>query len=84
MDIVMIVAWVVLGAIAGFVPHQRVQWNVIQGVAAGIVGAVLGGWLHGNSVPADAAYFIVGSLGASLAGAIVVLTAYGYTASVRS
>ncbi len=80
----MIAAWVAIGAIAGFIPHQRVQWNVLQGVAGGVVGAVAGGWLHGNSFADGSAYFIVGSLAASLAGAVVALIIYGYTAVLRS
>ena len=84
MNMVMICVWVVIGAIAGFLPHQRVQWNMLHGLAAGVFGAVLGGWLHTNAVAGDAHYFIVGSIGSSIAAAVVVLTGYGFTASLRS
>lgn len=44
-----IIAWIVVGAIAGFIASRVVPgdegYGVIGGLIAGIVGAVVGGWL---------------------------------------
>lgn len=44
-----IIAWIVVGAIAGFIASRVVPgdegYGVIGGLVAGIVGAVVGGWL---------------------------------------
>jgi uncharacterized membrane protein YeaQ/YmgE (transglycosylase-associated protein family) len=44
-----IIAWIVVGAIAGFIASRVVPgdegYGVIGGLVAGIVGALVGGWL---------------------------------------
>jgi uncharacterized membrane protein YeaQ/YmgE (transglycosylase-associated protein family) len=46
-----IIAWIVVGAIAGWVASKVVPgdegYGVLGGLIAGIVGAVVGGWLFG-------------------------------------
>ena len=48
-----IIAWLVVGAIAGFIASRLVPgdegYGVIGGLVAGIVGAMLGGFLFGPS-----------------------------------
>ena len=45
-----IIAWIVLGAIAGFITNMIMggREGVIGTVVLGIVGAVVGGWLAGT------------------------------------
>ena len=46
-----IIAWIVVGAIAGWVASKVVPgdegYGVLGGLVAGIVGALVGGWLFG-------------------------------------
>lgn len=46
-----IIAWIVVGAIAGWIASKVVPgdegYGVIGGLIAGIVGAIVGGWLFG-------------------------------------
>jgi uncharacterized membrane protein YeaQ/YmgE (transglycosylase-associated protein family) len=46
-----IIAWIVVGAIAGWIASKVVPgdegYGVLGGLIAGIVGAVVGGWLFG-------------------------------------
>ncbi len=46
-----IIAWIVVGAIAGYIASRVVPgdegYGVLGGLIAGIVGAVVGGWLFG-------------------------------------
>lgn len=47
-----IIAWIVLGAIAGYIAGMLVKgderWGVIGHIVLGIVGAFVGGWLAAN------------------------------------
>jgi uncharacterized membrane protein YeaQ/YmgE (transglycosylase-associated protein family) len=79
----MVLGWIALGAITGLVPLRRVQWSVSSGVIAGAVGGVLGGWIYTRSMNANAMYFNLGSVGAAIAGAIVMLIVYAYTAKFQ-
>ena len=46
-----IIAWIVVGAIAGYIASRVVPgdegYGIMGGLIAGIVGAVVGGWLFG-------------------------------------
>ncbi len=73
-----IIAWIVVGAIAGWVASKVVPgdegYGVLGGLIAGIVGALLGGWL-GRAIgwygPNEAAGFVM-----ALIGALILLGLY--------
>ena len=74
-----IIAWIVLGLIAGFIGSKLVNKTgdgLILDLVLGIVGAVVGGWLfrlvgHSGVTGLDIYSFIV-----AIIGAVVVLLVY--------
>ncbi|HUF06913.1 MAG TPA: GlsB/YeaQ/YmgE family stress response membrane protein [Candidatus Binatia bacterium] len=73
-----IIAWLVVGAIAGFVASKVVPgdegYGVLGGLIAGIVGAILGGFLFGLLTGEDWLQGItIGSIVAAIVGAIIVV-----------
>jgi uncharacterized membrane protein YeaQ/YmgE (transglycosylase-associated protein family) len=87
-DFMSIIAWLIVGAIAGFVASRLVPgdegYGVIGGLIAGIVGALLGGWLAG--VILNESYmdeFTIGSIVAAIVGAIIVVFLWNMVARRR-
>jgi uncharacterized membrane protein YeaQ/YmgE (transglycosylase-associated protein family) len=71
-----ILAWIVLGAIAGFIANMIYGGNegVIGTILLGIVGAVVGGFLAGTVLKvADVTGINIESIVVSVIGAIIVL-----------
>ncbi len=73
-----IIAWLVVGAIAGFIASKVVPgdegYGVLGGLIAGIVGAMLGGFLFGLLTGEEWLQGItIGSIVAAIVGAIVVV-----------
>jgi uncharacterized membrane protein YeaQ/YmgE (transglycosylase-associated protein family) len=74
-----IIAWIVLGAIAGFVANMLMgnREGVIMTVILGIVGAVVGGWLAGTVLGvADVTGINVESIVVSIIGAVIVVAVF--------
>lgn len=74
-----ILAWVVLGLIAGFIASKIVNkegQGVIMDIVLGVVGAVVGGWLFGLLGSAGVTGLNLYSLAVAVIGAIVVLVLY--------
>jgi uncharacterized membrane protein YeaQ/YmgE (transglycosylase-associated protein family) len=74
-----IVAWVVLGLIAGFIGSKLVNKTgegLILDIALGVVGAVVGGWLFGMVGMSGVTGLNVYSLIVAVVGAVVLLLAY--------
>lgn len=74
-----IVAWVVLGAIAGYVTNMIMggREGVIGTVILGIVGAVVGGYLAGTVLKvADVTGINIESIVVSIIGAVIVVAVY--------
>jgi uncharacterized membrane protein YeaQ/YmgE (transglycosylase-associated protein family) len=76
-----IIAWIVVGAIAGWVASKVVPgdegYGVLGGLIAGIVGAILGGFLFGQLTGEDWLQGItIGTLVAAIVGAIIVVFAW--------
>lgn len=78
-----IIAWVILGAVAGWIASKIVgtddQQGWIMNIVLGIIGAVVGGflleWLNGGDF--DFAFFDIGTWIAAIVGGIIV--SYGYS-----
>ena len=73
-----IIAWLVVGAIAGFIASKVVPgdegYGVLGGLVAGIVGAMLGGFLFGLLTGEDFTTGInIATIVAAIVGAIVVV-----------
>jgi uncharacterized membrane protein YeaQ/YmgE (transglycosylase-associated protein family) len=73
-----IIAWIVVGAIAGFIASRVVPgdegYGVLGGLVAGIVGAVVGGFLFGALTNTDWTTGInIPTIIAAIVGAVIVV-----------
>jgi uncharacterized membrane protein YeaQ/YmgE (transglycosylase-associated protein family) len=76
-----IIAWIVVGAIAGWIASKVVpgdeRYGWLGGLVAGIVGAVVGGWLFGQMTGEDWTTGVtIPTLIAAVVGAIIVVFAW--------
>jgi len=74
-----IVAWIVLGLIAGFIASKLVNKSgegVVLDIVLGVVGAVVGGWLFNLFGMAGVSGLNIYSLVVAVIGAVVLLFAY--------
>lgn len=74
-----IIAWLVLGLIAGFIASQIVNRNgegLILDIVLGVVGAVVGGYLFTLFGAAPVTGFNLYSMLVAVVGAVVVLALY--------
>ena len=86
-----IIAWIVLGAIAGYLAGMLVKGDeglgVIGHIVLGIVGALVGGFLAGalfNADPIDGALDLSSIVVATLGAIIVVVIASAVTGRTRT
>jgi uncharacterized membrane protein YeaQ/YmgE (transglycosylase-associated protein family) len=72
-----IIGWVLLGGIAGWIASmitgRNDQMGCITNIAAGIVGAIVGGWIFSFFGGGDITGFNLMSLVIAVVGAVVVL-----------
>jgi uncharacterized membrane protein YeaQ/YmgE (transglycosylase-associated protein family) len=71
-----ILAWIVLGLIAGFIASKIVNKSgegLIMDIVLGIVGAVVGGWLFNQFGHMGVTGFNIYSMFVAVIGAVVVL-----------
>jgi len=74
-----IIAWIVLGLIAGFIASKIVNKTgegIILDIVLGIVGALVGGWLFSVFGASGVTGFNIYSMLVAVVGAIVVLLIY--------
>jgi uncharacterized membrane protein YeaQ/YmgE (transglycosylase-associated protein family) len=74
-----IIAWIVLGLIAGFIASKLVNKTgegLILDIVLGIVGAVVGGWLFNQFGSIGVTGFNLYSMFVAVIGAVVVLIIY--------
>jgi uncharacterized membrane protein YeaQ/YmgE (transglycosylase-associated protein family) len=74
-----ILAWVILGLIAGFIGSKIVNRSgegVVLDIVLGIIGAVVGGWLFNSFGMSSVNGLNIYSLLVAVVGAIVVLFVY--------
>jgi uncharacterized membrane protein YeaQ/YmgE (transglycosylase-associated protein family) len=74
-----IIAWIVLGAIAGFITNLIMGGGegVVLTVILGIVGAVVGGWLAGTVLKvADVTGINIESIVVAVIGGVIVVALY--------
>ena len=74
-----ILAWVILGLIAGFVGSKIVNKTgegVLMDIVLGVIGAVVGGWLFNRFGEAGVNGLNLWSLVVATIGAVIVLVVY--------
>jgi uncharacterized membrane protein YeaQ/YmgE (transglycosylase-associated protein family) len=74
-----IIAWIVLGLIAGFIASQLVNARgagLLLDIVLGIIGAIVGGWLFSFFGASEVTGFNLYSLIVAVVGAVVVLLIY--------
>lgn len=74
-----IIAWIVLGLIAGFIASKIVNKRgegLLRDILLGIIGALIGGWLFHAFGAAGVTGFNLYSLLVAVVGAIVLLVIY--------
>lgn len=82
-----IIAWIILGLIAGFIASRIVNKRgegVLLDIILGIVGALVGGWLFRLFGMSGVTGFNVYSLLVAIGGAVVVLFVYHAITGTRS
>lgn len=82
-----IIAWIVLGLIAGFIASKIVNKQgegVLLDIILGIVGALVGGWLFRLFGMSGVTGFNIYSLLVAIGGAVVVLFIYHAITGARS
>jgi uncharacterized membrane protein YeaQ/YmgE (transglycosylase-associated protein family) len=82
-----IIAWIVLGAIAGWITNMIMGGGegVIATIILGIVGAIVGGWLAGTVLKvADVTGINIESIIVAVIGAVIVVAIYRMVAGRRS
>jgi uncharacterized membrane protein YeaQ/YmgE (transglycosylase-associated protein family) len=82
-----IIAWIVLGAIAGWITNMIMGGSegVIETIILGIIGAVVGGWLGGTVLNvADVTGVNIESIVVSVVGAVIVVAVYRMFAGRRT
>ena len=82
-----IIAWIVLGAIAGWITNLIMggKEGVIATIILGIVGAVVGGFVAGSVLKvADVTGVNVESIVVAVVGAVIVVAAYRFFISRRA
>jgi len=74
-----IIAWIVLGLIAGFIASKLVAGSgqgLLMDIVLGIVGAVVGGFLFNQLGAAGVTGFNIYSMFVAVVGAVVLLVVY--------
>lgn len=82
-----ILAWIVLGLIAGFIASKIVNKagvSVLLDIVLGIVGAVVGGWLFNTFGHVGITGLNLYSILVAVIGAVIVLVVYHALAGVRA
>lgn len=82
-----ILAWIVLGLIAGFIASKIVNKagvGVLLDIVLGIVGAVVGGWLFNTFGHVGITGLNLYSILVAVIGAVIVLVVYHALAGVRA
>ncbi|HVC32943.1 MAG TPA: GlsB/YeaQ/YmgE family stress response membrane protein [Chloroflexota bacterium] len=69
------IAWLLVGAIAGWLAGQMVAgggFGIIGDIVVGLIGAVIGGWLFSVFLPGSSAGFL-GSIAVAFVGAVILV-----------
>jgi uncharacterized membrane protein YeaQ/YmgE (transglycosylase-associated protein family) len=82
-----VIAWIVVGLIAGFIGSKIVNREgsgIVLDIVIGVIGALVGGWLFEAVGHAGVTGINLYSIFVAVVGAIVVLVAYHFIRKVAS
>jgi uncharacterized membrane protein YeaQ/YmgE (transglycosylase-associated protein family) len=71
-----IIAWIVLGLVAGWLAGQFVRgggYGIVGDIVLGIIGAIVGGFISGTLLGVDVTGFNIPSIIIAFVGAVVVI-----------
>lgn len=71
-----IIAWIVLGLVAGWLAGQFVRgggYGIIGDIILGIIGAIVGGFISGRLLGVDVTGFNIPSIIIAFVGAVIVI-----------
>ncbi len=72
-----IIAWIIIGGLAGWVASKIMKTDASMGVllniVVGIIGALLGGWVVNLLLNADPEIFSIGGFLTALLGSVILL-----------
>ena len=71
-----IIAWIVLGLVAGWLAGQFVRgggYGIIGDIILGIIGAIIGGFISGRLLGVDVTGFNIPSIIIAFVGAVIVI-----------
>ena len=77
-----LIAWIVVGAFAGWVAsrimHTDAEMGALENIVAGIIGALVGGWIMRNflNTSVDPNGFNILSIATAIVGAVIVIAIY--------
>jgi uncharacterized membrane protein YeaQ/YmgE (transglycosylase-associated protein family) len=80
-----LIAWLIVGLIAGFLAGKVMKgsgYGVVGDVIVGLIGAFLGGWLFGSFAHVE--YTLVGSIVVAFVGACILIAVVRFLAPGRS
>jgi uncharacterized membrane protein YeaQ/YmgE (transglycosylase-associated protein family) len=80
-----IIAWLIVGLIAGFLAGKVMKgsgYGIVGDLIIGLIGAFLGGLLFGSFVHAE--YALIGSIVVAFIGACILIAVVRFVASGRS
>lgn len=80
-----IIAWLLVGLVAGFLAGKVMKgsgYGIVGDILIGLVGAFLGGWLFGSFVIAE--YALIGSIVVAFVGACILIAVVRFVAPGRS
>ena len=80
-----IIAWLIVGLIAGFLAGKVMKgsgYGIVGDIIVGLIGAFLGGLLFGSLVSAE--YALVGSIVVAFVGACILIAVVRFVARGRS
>ncbi len=83
MDLMSVVIWILLGAVAGWIAGQLMKgrgFGLVGNIIVGIVGSFVGGWIAGLLGIGGAATggFSIASIITAVIGAVVLLAIIGF------
>ena len=81
-----IIAWIVLGLLAGWIASMIMGsggYGVVGDIIVGIIGALIGGFITGPLFGIDVSGFNVTSLIVAVVGAIILIAIYRAVAGTR-
>lgn len=83
-----IIAWIVVGGLAGWVASMIMKTNASMGlflnIVVGIIGAIIGGWVVNLLLDADPEIFSIGGFITAVLGSVILLAIVKFVTGRRT